>query len=153
VLLAGVRWPSNDLRSQIVPVVDALCDERDRLAAERDAEKARADKADRALQSLTPCGSEYVNDPERCVRYVRESRDMQHRNIMSRQKRIVELEAERDAARAEVERLRAVVADITPLAQEYAGRNPIRTDPIHGRQDPHGVHAWLAARAAKGGGE
>jgi hypothetical protein len=35
-----------------------------------------------ALQSLTPGGSEYVDDPERCVAFVRETRDVQHGRII-----------------------------------------------------------------------
>lgn len=31
VLLAGVRWPSNEMRAAIVPIVAALCEERDDL--------------------------------------------------------------------------------------------------------------------------
>jgi hypothetical protein len=30
-LLVGVKWPSNEMRSQIVPVVEDLCDLRDKL--------------------------------------------------------------------------------------------------------------------------
>lgn len=35
-LLVGVRWPSNEMREQIVPVVCALCDERDKLYEDKD---------------------------------------------------------------------------------------------------------------------
>lgn len=37
---------------------------------------------DMALQSLTAGGSEYVNDPKRCVEYVREVRETQHKLIV-----------------------------------------------------------------------
>jgi hypothetical protein len=41
----------------------------ERMGAER-----RAEALDRALQSLTPGGSEFVHDPERCVAFVRQAR-------------------------------------------------------------------------------
>jgi hypothetical protein len=68
-----------------------------RAIIERQAAEIR--KLDLALQSLTPGGSEYVNNPERCVAYVREARESQH-------KAIVKFKSERDAITAECERLR-----------------------------------------------
>ena len=41
-----------------------------------------------ALQSLTPGGSEYVDDPPRCVAYVREARESQHRVLLGLVKRM-----------------------------------------------------------------
>lgn len=41
-----------------------------------------------ALQSLTPGGSEYVDDPERCVSYIRETRDCQHQTIVRKVREI-----------------------------------------------------------------
>jgi len=40
-------------------------------------------KAQKLLESLTPGGSEFVNDPEYCVRYVKEFEVDQHKKIMS----------------------------------------------------------------------
>lgn len=37
---------------------------------------AQVRKLDMALQSLTPGGSEYVGDPDRCVAHVKRSRDL-----------------------------------------------------------------------------
>lgn len=37
---------------------------------------------EKALVSLTPGGSEYVGDPQRCVEVVREYRDLQHKQIV-----------------------------------------------------------------------
>jgi len=34
------------------------------------------------LESLTPCGSEYVDDPERCAAYIRERQEQQRRTIL-----------------------------------------------------------------------
>jgi hypothetical protein len=42
-----------------------------------------------ALQSLTPGGSEYVDDPARCVGFVRETRESQHQAIDPRMGYIV----------------------------------------------------------------
>lgn len=39
-------------------------------------------KAMRALESLTPSGSEYVNDVERCVAFVRDRLHVQHQLII-----------------------------------------------------------------------
>lgn len=38
----------------------------------------------KALEGLTPGGSEYVNDPERCAAHVRERFDSYHRVILMR---------------------------------------------------------------------
>lgn len=44
-----------------------------------------------ALQSLTPGGSEYVDDPARCVAFVRDTRTSQHETIKRQQKQLNEL--------------------------------------------------------------
>jgi hypothetical protein len=54
--------------------------------------KPRELKAMRALELLTPHGSEYVNDPERCVEFVRESLASQMRQIVRLTRRVRELE-------------------------------------------------------------
>ena len=51
---AGLARDTDDWREALVTVLDHL------------------QKHDEALQSLTPGGSEYVNDRERCVRFARE---------------------------------------------------------------------------------
>lgn len=62
-----------------------------------------------ALESLTPGGSEFVKDPEACVRFVRERRAAQKRAAFNAIKRQRAAEQERDALRAaleeEIERL------------------------------------------------
>ena len=40
-------------------------------------------KAQKLLESLTPGGSEFANDPEYCVKYVKEFEVDQHKKIMS----------------------------------------------------------------------
>jgi DNA repair exonuclease SbcCD ATPase subunit len=41
----------------------------------------RVEKLDLVLQSLTPGGSEFVNDPKRCIEYVKDIREDQFRLI------------------------------------------------------------------------
>jgi hypothetical protein len=54
--------------------------------------QARELKAMRALESLTPSGSEFVGDVERCVAFVRDHSDSQMRMIIQLTKRVKELE-------------------------------------------------------------
>jgi hypothetical protein len=67
-------------------------------AAVRQWNKAEAerDRYDMALQSLTPGGSEFVHDPERCVETVRALRRGEHEAAVKYAVRVKELEAERD---------------------------------------------------------
>jgi hypothetical protein len=74
----------------------------DRLAASHEAMEREVARYDRALQSLTPGGSEYVRDPDRCVEYVRRGADMQARWRS-------QLVKERDALRTLVEELAAAL--------------------------------------------
>jgi hypothetical protein len=53
---------------------------------------ARDAAAMRALESLTPSGSEFVNDIERCVQFVRDTQAAQMRVIVSLSKKVKELE-------------------------------------------------------------
>jgi len=62
------------------------------------AEKERADERELALQSLTPGGSEFINDPQRCVEHVRGVNSVRHRLLLKYKKRSDEAERERDEA-------------------------------------------------------
>ena len=53
---------------------------------------ARELKAMRALESLTPSGSEFVGDVERCVAFVQDNRAAMMRQIVSLTKRLHALE-------------------------------------------------------------
>ena len=64
----------------------------------------RDSRAMRALESLTPNGSEFVNDPERCVEFVRD-----------RLAFLVQIAKERNMAQQEARELRAA---IKALAEE-----------------------------------
>lgn len=44
--------------------------------------KARDLKAMRLLESLTPSGSEFVNEPERCAEFARQHSTSQHQTII-----------------------------------------------------------------------
>jgi hypothetical protein len=57
------------------------------------------DRCRLALESLTPQGSEFVNDPERCVEYVRAARTLQHQQILKQKHSLNE-------ALADVEKLK-----------------------------------------------
>lgn len=46
----------------------------------------------RALESLTPSGSEFVDEVERCVQFVRDNRESLMRVIVQLKKRLNELE-------------------------------------------------------------
>jgi uncharacterized coiled-coil DUF342 family protein len=71
-----------------------------RVRRERDDFRSRLQEAEAALQSLTPGGSEFVNDPWRCVKFARDARDIEHAALMKKHARLQEAEAERDKARA-----------------------------------------------------
>jgi hypothetical protein len=47
----------------------------------------------RALEGLTPGGSEFVNDPEYCAQWIRERREYQHETIIRQQRAIKEHES------------------------------------------------------------
>lgn len=49
------------------------------LAKDYDALAAKLDKAHRALMSLTPGGSEFHEDPDRCVQFVKDTRNSMDR--------------------------------------------------------------------------
>lgn len=51
----------------------------------------RESKAMRALEALTPSGSEYVDEVERCVQFIRDVRESQHQIIISLTKQRNEL--------------------------------------------------------------
>ena len=63
-------------------------------------------KAMRALESLTPSGSEFVNDVERCVSFVKAHHESQHKAIMNFSSRA-------KAAEERHERLKLLVQKLT----------------------------------------
>ena len=52
----------------------------------------RESKAMRALESLTPSGSEFVDEVERCVQFVRDNRESLMRVIVQLKERLNKLE-------------------------------------------------------------
>lgn len=73
-----------------------------RLTAERD-------EAYKLLHDLTPMGSEYVNNPKRCARWIEEQITWKHGNLVETHDRLNKALAERDEALNEIERLRAAL--------------------------------------------
>lgn len=55
----------------------------------------------RAIEGLTPSGSEFYNDPEYCAEYIRK-RTQYPKMIIELREQVARLERERDAARSEV---------------------------------------------------
>jgi hypothetical protein len=82
----------------------------DALAAEVERLSKEWDKYRLALEHLTPGGSEFHADAERCARYVKETFDSNHATM----KRAIK---QRNEARAEVERLRGALARLTALGE------------------------------------
>lgn len=70
------------LRDQVRAIGRAAEREGDALRAKVETLEAAHRKVDLALQSLTPGGSEYVNDHERCVEYVRDTLEQKHRILV-----------------------------------------------------------------------
>ena len=71
--------------------------------AQLDAVIEERNKAMRALESLTPSGSEFAGDPSMCAKFMRKSREAQ-------QKTIIRFKSERDAAQARADKLEADLA-------------------------------------------
>lgn len=73
---------------------EALKEQLRTARAALDAERQRAEVWSHALQSLTPGGSEYVDDPERCVAFLRDKFDSLHDIILKQQNALAEARAE-----------------------------------------------------------
>lgn len=105
--------PSGHLLAATAGGADLLT-EAARLLDERLRER---DEAVALLERLTPGGSEFANDPERCAEHVR-----------TRLSSVVRLKADRDAARAEVQTLREalgrIIAEETWLYDDPGSANP-----------------------------
>ena len=67
------------------------------------------DKWRLALEGLTPQGSEYHNDLERCVAHVRDSERMQHETIKDKVREVRRLESDNRRLREQVEILKGAV--------------------------------------------
>lgn len=75
-----------------------------------------------ALQSLTPGGSEYVDDPERCVEAAREGREFWRRATSEFKQQL----AERDT---EIARLRKVCGSSCPVCGHFLIEHDLSRDP------------------------
>lgn len=88
----------------IANVVEALARKESEFlrAVSAQAHKER-DEARVLLEGLTPGGSEFHNDPERCARYAQEARKTWREAFWKQVKRRKDAEAQRDEARAEAD--------------------------------------------------
>lgn len=76
----------------------------------------KADKWRLALENLTPVGSEFQNDVERCVAYVRERYDEQHEAMKDRvrlTRKLREAEEKNKRLTEERDNLKTVVTELT----------------------------------------
>jgi hypothetical protein len=78
------------------------------------AQRARAERAERALCGLTAGGSEFAGDVDACVKYVRDVRMSQHAMIVSLTRKVRKLEQAATDEAAEQEALRRWHAGETP---------------------------------------
>ena len=79
--------------------------------SELERKAALGEKAMRTLESLTPSGSEFVNDPERCAAWVKEVRSHQW-------KAIVRFNLERDSKAGLVEELVGACKDALEILSD-----------------------------------
>ena len=87
-----------------------------RLAEEQKYSRQVLDQRDAAmiaLTNLTPGGSEYANDIDACVKWVRDRFDRSHEQTKSQVKRRKEVEAECERLKKEIEKLQ-VVGELKP---------------------------------------
>lgn len=113
------------------------------LRAENAKKDATIDTLNRALVSLTPLGSEFHMNPERCVNFVREMRDGEHKALIQAVKGRRAAEAENAAQARQIAALRAFVqfvADYVKHARRLRDGSPssmpsLQKDPVTGRND------------------
>lgn len=89
----------------------------DNFEPEADRDGRRIAELDQALQSLTPGGSEYVNDPARCVAFVRGRHEMMHGVI-------VKTTLERNELRTRLAAQAEVISEARELSRVYWSNSP-----------------------------
>jgi hypothetical protein len=90
-------WKQGKRMSRGVSIVEATCGislDVEGIAAIIDKE-TRLPQWKAALEGLTPSGSEFVDDPERCAAFVRDRLDANHRMLMDALRKLRELADER----------------------------------------------------------
>lgn len=105
-------------------------------------------KAMRALEALTPSGSEFVGDVERCVAHVRGTRDSQHQVIITLTKRAKAAEDREDTLRDALEYALKVFRSLSDRGQYPRELLPEYRREFLGRQ---GFQWMLDALEIKGG--
>lgn len=103
------------------------------LTAQMFEKEAERDEAYKLLHDLTPMGSEYVNNPKRCARWIEEQITWRHGNLVETHDRL-------NKAEAEVERLRAVVAaarrlvDVSESGYFFTGNDEAQQEQFERRE-------------------
>lgn len=99
----AIEWEGSALvyRTRVLTGSENNLQTWEKLAAEVNRLREETKRLDRLFQSLTPGGSEFVNDPERCIKFAKDVQTSQHNIIKKWVKaekkavaRIAELEAE-----------------------------------------------------------
>lgn len=98
-----------------------------------------------ALQSLTPGGSEYANDPTRCVRFVRETRTTQHEAIKKSK-------GDADALRAQLGEVRMMLREVAERLHEVDEHWQLASHEEGEQFDTCGQRACVKVRAVLLGG-
>lgn len=91
--IAGETKPSRLIESLHAAFVDVAHSERELLESQLALLESERDKIMRALEGLTPSGSEFVNNVERCVAFVRDTRDSQMKAMLRFKRRAEKAEA------------------------------------------------------------
>ena len=102
--------------------------ERDEALEDASMAVGEGDKYRLALESLTPQGSEYVRNPERCVAYVRDRNDIHHRQILDATKRQRELERSLDQVRGRARALAELAVQMAgvPMSNAISALDAVR---------------------------
>jgi hypothetical protein len=119
---AKSRTPENEANAALIAAAVTAVPE---LLSLLDAAEKRANKAMRALESLTPRGSEFVNDVERCVAFVRESNESKMRAMRTWAKRTHAAESRLADLLATNRRLEEALKDIVEVSQDESHPNKL----------------------------
>ena len=142
--ISGADWSAH------VAACVAIRDENASLRAKLAEAEVERKRFDVALQSLTPGGSEYVNDPERCVAVVRQIRDSHHKLIRESIKARKAAESRSSALEAEIGGLREALEKVRKWAKEYLCHAPKYDTPRAFWGQRNGRGSWNKARYITG---
>jgi len=103
------------------------CNTCDQLQTDLERYMCKYQKAMRALESLTPSGSEFVGDVERCLSHVRDRIETQHRLILKFSHQAKELKAK--LATTTTAEVADIVGCVVRLVAEIEPRSFSRSKP------------------------